>query len=1076
MDLFCPVPNLDRRIFRRVGLLPSFGKSLTRYVVVFVGYAADDPPVHYLLEGLNRQINERQIYAFQQGEADDAASKWGHRGVKAISYAEDSDHAALWDTLEAWAQRARDPDKWYSEVINKAKQGPESLSPHERGQVAHIVWTVDGVRKFSAGEEPPPAEWLCVFDKYRRYGEPGKLGSWLQEGPDVDPFDLYHIDSDVPPDKANSRDRKPPADAWDAFNLSRIDKTTLRDDNFPSITGRWAYNVPPLPSRLRQMSAWIKDVAGQPVAVWWAVRQLPLHPEIRREIRLALTDSQRPISPVVREAWYYLLEYWEQGRGRNADLDAWRELKKRISKDGWSKSVVRAYAACFRPYLRVEPPWGNPKPPEQEDEIHRSELVHLDVAYPDHIEKINIPDKWVAPVVVVLRKNLETALELETEIDRGGLGHISSIIPDQSSDSDHKRRLSGAVIEFTSVFERLIQIDLKAARREFAKWPIEDDAIFTRLRIWVAGKPDLVPDDQFGLILADMSDEAFWDDSHEWDLLHTLSARWDRLSDGTRVKIEELLLKGRVRREDEDEEKFKEWRAWSILNRITWLSRKGCKLHLNLEEEIDRLRVFVPDWKPERVDEAVIHWGVRSGSVETEDDYSALLDIPLASVLSETRSLSGRRDELFVAYDPFAGLSADRPVRAFSALRIAADKGDFPDWEWSTFLKAEERKKDKPRFMALIAERLACYLDNGATALVRPAASWLLNVSERLSDESPASFRRVTSALIQSLAKEAESGASEIWQVDGVRDWMTTALNAPAGKIARSVLCRAQRTDFLEYANELLALPKELHRHAFAIFAQYTDWFYTNKREWSEENLLSVLDSSDFDDKDAFWGGFFSCTTVSQELFMCLKPNLLQLAKKDGETRHKHGEVLAGIILSKWGSLIEGTNERCIFDEEFRDILLQADDEFRSCVLWFLGKWSRDDGEETRNKWTSLLPEFLKDVWPRHRKANSPAVSSSLCDLVLYNEKLFSELVQIILPLLTKIDFHLHYVPLHELSEDAFKKHPRQKLDLLYAVLSDNVSSWPYNIEDILVSIVKADPTLRTNEKFLELKWRWDSR
>ena len=1055
-----------------------FREIIDRYVVVFVGYAADDPPVHYLLEGLNRQINERQIYAFQQGEADDAASKWGHRGVKAISYAEDSDHAALWDTLEAWAQRARDPDKWYSEVINKAKQGPRILSPYERGQVAHIVSTVEGVRKFSEGEEPPPAEWLCVFDSYRRYGEPGKLGSWLQEGPYVDPFDLYRIDSDVPPAKASSIDRKPPTDAWDAFNLSRIDKTTLRDDNFPSITGRWAYNVPPLPSRLRQMSAWIKDVAGQPVAVWWAVRQLPLHPEIRREIRLALTDSQRPISPVVREAWYYLLEYWEQGRGRNADLDAWRELKKRISKDGWSKSVVRAYAACFRPYLRVEPPWGNPKPPEQEDEIHRSELVHLDVAYPDHIEKINIPDKWVAPVVVVLRKNLETALELETEIDRGGLGHISSIIPDQSSDSDHKRRLSGAVIEFTSVFERLIQIDLKAARREFAKWPIEDDAIFTRLRIWVAGKPDLVPDDQFGLILADMSDEAFWDDSHEWDLLHTLSARWDRLSDGTRVKIEELLLKGRVRREDEDEEKFKEWRAWSILNRITWLSRKGCKLHLNLEEEIDRLRVFVPDWKPERVDEAVIHWGVRSGSVETEDDYSALLGIPLASVLSTARSLSGRRrrGNLFVVYDPFGGLSDVRPVRAFSALRMAPDEGDFLYWAWGRFLNAEKRKTDKPRFMMLVAERLACYLDSGKTVPIEPVANWLLNVSNHLADQYPASFRRVTSALIQSLAKEAESGASEIWQVDGVRDWMTTALNAPAGKIARSVLCRAQRTDFLEYANELLALPKELHRHAFAIFAQYTDWFYTNKREWSEENLLSVLDSSDFDDKDAFWGGFFSCTTVSQELFMCLKPNLLQLAKKDGETRHKHGEVLAGIILSKWGSLIEGTNERCIFDEEFRDILLQADDEFRSCVLWFLGKWSRDDGEETRNKWTSLLPEFLKDVWPRHRKANSPAVSSSLCDLVLYNEKLFSELVQIILPLLTKIDFHLHYVPLHELSEDAFKKHPRQKLDLLYAVLSDNVSSWPYNIEDILVSIVKADPTLRTNEKFLELKRRWDSR
>ena len=47
-------------------------------------------------------------------------------------------------------------------------------------------------------------------------------------------------------------------------------------------------------------------------------------------------------------------------------------------------------------------------------------LIHLEVAYLDRIEEINIPDEWVAPIVVVLRKNLETALELETEI--GGFG------------------------------------------------------------------------------------------------------------------------------------------------------------------------------------------------------------------------------------------------------------------------------------------------------------------------------------------------------------------------------------------------------------------------------------------------------------------------------------------------------------------------------------------------------------------------------------------------------------------------------------------------------------------------------
>ena len=1060
-----------------------FREIIESYVVVFVGYAADDPPVHYLLEGLNRQIHKRPIYAFQQGEADDAASKWGHRGVKAISYAEDSGHAALWNTLEAWAQRARDPDKWYSEVIHKAKQGPQSLAPHERGQVAHIVSTIEGVRKFSEGEEPPPAEWLCVFDSYRRYGEPERSGSWLQEGPDGDPFDLYRIDSDVPPDKANSDGRfdghKVPDGAWDAFALNHLDKTNLSDDYFPSITGRWAYNVPPLPSRLRQMGAWIRSVAGQPAAVWWAVRTTPLHPEIQREIRLALTDSQQPISPAVREAWYYLLEYWKQGRGRNADSDDWYELAERISKDGWSRSSVRAYAACFRPYLRVEPPWGNPKPPEHQDKIHLNDLIRLGVEYPD-IEEIDIPDEWIAPVVVALRKNLETALELETEAGGGRLTLISSIVPDNDTDDteyDRTHGLSGAVIRFTSVFKRFMEIDLEEARQEFSKWLIEDDAIFTRLRIWAAGKPDLVSDDQFGSVLVDVSDDAFWDRSHEWDLLHTLLARWDGLSDDIRVEIEKRLLKGRSRWDQETEEDFRKWRDLSILDRITWLSQKGCKLRLNLEDETNRLREFVPDWKPEYADERVGSWGIKGGSVSTDTDYSALLDIPLASVLSKARSLSGRRDNPFVEYNPFAGLSADRPVRAFSALRMAPDEGDFLYWAWGRFLNAEKRKTDKPRFMMLIAERLACYLDNGATALVRPAASWLMNVSDRLSDQYPASFRRVTSALIRSLAKEVESDASEIWQVDGVRDWMTTALNAPAGKIARSVLCRTQQTDFLEYADKLLALPSDLRRQALTIFARWTDWFYTDKREWSEEKLLSVLNSNDPDDKDAFWGGFLSNTNVnlSQELFIRIKSHLFQFAKKDDETRHKYGEVLAGIILYKWGSLIEETDERCISDEEFKDILLKADDEFRSRMLWILEKWSRDDVEETRNKWTALLPEFLKDVWPRQRKAHSSAMSVSLCQLVLSNEELFPNLVEIILPCLTKTDdlLYRHYL---SLPDNIAQKHPHQMLNLLYKVLPDETLTWPYEIGDVLTSISEGEPTLRTDEKFLELKRRWDSR
>jgi hypothetical protein len=80
---------------------------LERYFVVFVGYTADDPPVQYLIEALNRSlVLQDGVYAFQSGSTSDAQSRWLHKGVQAIVYEEAEGHKALWDTLAAWASRA----------------------------------------------------------------------------------------------------------------------------------------------------------------------------------------------------------------------------------------------------------------------------------------------------------------------------------------------------------------------------------------------------------------------------------------------------------------------------------------------------------------------------------------------------------------------------------------------------------------------------------------------------------------------------------------------------------------------------------------------------------------------------------------------------------------------------------------------------------------------------------------------------------------------------------------------------------------------------------------------------------
>lgn len=105
---------------------------LARFQIVFVGYTADDPPVQYLLEALNLHSGTRgrgRLFAFQGGDSGTAAALWEHRGVQAIGFDSSNGFAPLWDTLGAWAERARDIDGWYTRLLSAAATGPAKLDP-----------------------------------------------------------------------------------------------------------------------------------------------------------------------------------------------------------------------------------------------------------------------------------------------------------------------------------------------------------------------------------------------------------------------------------------------------------------------------------------------------------------------------------------------------------------------------------------------------------------------------------------------------------------------------------------------------------------------------------------------------------------------------------------------------------------------------------------------------------------------------------------------------------------------------------------------------------------------------------
>jgi hypothetical protein len=1085
------------RAYLSDGWATSFIREiLGRYVVVFVGYTADDPPVQYLLEALRRTSGKLEnAFAFQVGNHDDAVARWRHKGVEAIPYAAGNSHIALWQSLEAWAHRARNPDAWYAKIIETSKKGPSAHQPHERGQVAHVVSTFEGVKKFSEGTDPPPAEWLCVFDPLCRFAKPAHATSFRNKGPYIDPFERYGLDFDIPPNKLDPEDyyskREVPRDAWDAFKINRLDRSSLQDDNLSALRGHWANRPARLVPRIGQLGVWIAKVCSHPSSVWWAAQQLSLHKDIQESISWELERSDRPIDLIIRQAWRALFEAWGHA-GNDFDRD-WYDLQAVIKKTGWSSATARNLGRALCPRLSAQNTfWGGPIPPTLHARLENlGGLVHMDVVYPRAHDQLVVPNEWCVTVVRVLRQNLELALTLEKEMGGYGLSNISPIVADNTHKSDNYHRthgLSAAVILFSRLFSQLSSTDKLAAKREFNSWRTDDDTIFARLRIWAAGNSSIVSSNDFGQVIASLSDAAFWDGYHQRDLLLVLAGRWLKLSLVTRRTIEKRLLKGRKKWPGEKNKEFKERQTWLILSRVQWLVDAGCKFSSDLDEKIKVLRAGTPEWKTEYGAKAAESLEGGSGWVATNTSYEALLETPLATTLQRAKELSGRSGDFLVENDPFAGLVTHRPVRSLSALTLAAKQGNFAEWAWRRFLNSDARKNDNPRFARLIGRRLADYPDASLAKIIRPASDWLCAASANLSANSRAVFDRVLRKLVNVLKKYPSDARSGIVRGSREPDWTMEAINSPTGKIAEALFSDPRKnnltvgqgfpTEWLLHAEALLALPDDLQRHALVILCHNLNWFYAIDPKWTEEHLLPVLDAGQGDSRDAAWSGFlWAAVTPNRELYLRLKGNLLAFATAPFSSRQSYIEIIAGMILIGWGSADDTTDERCISDGEMRSILLKADDHFRSRILWQVQRWAGEGNEgDSHEIWRSRLSDLLR-IWPRQMSAKSPNISARLCELAFSSGDRFPKIAELVLPLLTRIERdHLMLPELRRSGDDVVDRHPMQALALLHAALPDNASAWPYGIEGILQRLGEADSTLNTDERLIDLRRRWDSR
>ena len=311
---------------------------LDQYIVVLLGYSANDPPVRYLLQGLHtrRHGHRKPLFAFDSGPEEEVQRRWRDNGVRALAYpVTDSDHSALWNTLLAWAERADDLLVWRQRIVDLARRGPSNLAPHERGQVASLVRTNMGAKLFANTDPPPSGEWLCVFDRNLRYGPVGR--SFDGSAPDFDPLVEYRLDDDPLRPPATLPPTIPPGD----------DLLSLRSTEHPinastRLAGMGHQSIAPLPARLFHLADWIVKIAHEPVALWWAAKYAVLHPYLLHWIEWRVGQANDETLCPARPIWRLLIEKFRIAF--DDDLDSsWYETLERIKMEGWTNAVLRAF-------------------------------------------------------------------------------------------------------------------------------------------------------------------------------------------------------------------------------------------------------------------------------------------------------------------------------------------------------------------------------------------------------------------------------------------------------------------------------------------------------------------------------------------------------------------------------------------------------------------------------------------------------------------------------------------------------------------------------------------------------------
>lgn len=1053
---------------------------LQKYTVVLVGYQAEDPPVKYLLQGLNHdgKYNSSKLYAFDRGLPEEIEAKWRDRGVKAIAY---SDHSDLWKSMEAWADRADDPRRWRASIIDKSRFDPKDLAPHERGQIAHVLRSVQGARLFSEADPTPHPEWICVMDANVRSAEQSR--GYGDDEEVFDPQAAYGLDDDLNDISEDDRRQGVSND-----NLLVWREGDENPNEFHRIGERQVQGFEATPKRLGHLISWIGKSIDSPVLAWWAIRQNGLHPRLLRRIEWQL-ERTRTLHKRARHIWNLILEHHRDSRN-NGWHSQWFDLKNRINAEGWNASVIREFMWFSTPRLKIKPPFGlgQSRPPRLSwDEIRFSDLGQWEVVFFERrSEGIDVPDDLLPQVFGILEEQLLVAAGLLGDIETAYF-QTPTCYPNREVDGRQHISSAGKIVTwFMQLYDRMASKWPELANAHATTWPATDQFFFRKLKLYAFSKAGAFKADHVVKEVLSLDQETFWDYNVVREILFLLVDRWEEFSHDSRNRLTDRILAGPDRNSHCSEEEYSGLRNRLAARYARYLELQGCELAADRSERLAEMTRGIPEWSDNWATGMVAEQGSNVRSVGTDEKPDALISLPVNEVVSKAKEDLKRDFGSFTEKRSFTGLVKAKPRKALSALTVAGRAGDYPEAFWSAMIN-ELPADITPRLRRVFLSRVARLPHSVIAKLGHTLSRWLQEnlVSVLKFDDGLgwAAFDHIINGILSSGENATRSGLGEIHQggraIQRSRRTFSHAINGPIGRCVEALIhavpgeeqeAGSLVPDYIKSRIErLFSAPGEGADHAVSIACRQLNWLMFVDPVWTKGRLVPMLTFENPASEPA-WNGFLGSGQVpSQPLAEIIKPLLLGLFPWIERFSWDDDISEAAAQWLGYMRIFHPDEPSGLSRGEMRSVLRAMSDDTRNRFVFWLGQV----GQSNADGWEKHVIPFINDDWPRERRYRTSASMRAWFGMLDDTGDRFPAVYEAVKKFLVPVETndHLFYRFTREISDEKpiTTQFPETTLDLMNRAIPQATIRQPYGLPEVLALISEAAPELTSDSRYLRL-------